>query len=95
MVDVQSDIREIRNSIRNVFTATDKASEDARQARLRVDDLEKEWRQLENRDDGWHDEATPPEPLYVEGNRNMVLLTPASNTHSSGKCPCKLIGTGV
>ena len=43
MMDVQSDIQEIRNSIRNVFRATDKASEDAQQARLRVDDLENEW----------------------------------------------------
>ena len=44
MMDVQSDIQEIRDSIRNVFRAADKASEDAQQTSLRVDDLENEWR---------------------------------------------------
>ena len=55
MKDVQSDIQEIRDSIRNVFRATDKISEDAQQASLRVDNLESEWRQW---DDGWHNGYT-------------------------------------
>ena len=91
MKDVQCDIQEIRDSIRTVFRAADKVSEDAQKTGLRVDDLESEWRQW---DDGWHNEATPPEPLYVEGNRNMVLLTPAGNTHSSGNVHADLLGLG-
>ena len=62
MTDVRSDIQEIRDSMRNVFRAANEASEDAQQASLRVDDLEYEWRHWH---DGWHNEATPPEPLYV------------------------------
>ena len=43
-------------------------------------------------DDGWHNDATPPEPLYVEGKRNIVLLTPASITQSSGHAHADLLG---
>ena len=60
MTDVRSDIQEIRDSMRNVLRATNEVGEEAQQASLRVNDLENEWRQW---DDGWHNEATPPEPL--------------------------------
>ena len=89
MTDVRADLQEIRDSMRNVLRAANEAGEDAQQATLRVDDLEYEWRQWNN---GWHNEATPPEPLYVEENQDMVLLTPAGNAHASGDVDADLLG---
>ena len=89
MTDVRTDLQEIRDSMRNVLRAANEVGEDAQQATLRVDDLEYEWRQWNN---GWHNEATPPEPLYVEENQDMVLLTPAGNAHASGDVHADLLG---
>ena len=75
--------------MRNVFRAANEAGEDAQQATLRVDDLEYEWRQWSNR---WHNEATPPEPVYVNENQDMLLLTPAGNAHASGDVHADLLG---